>query len=250
MPGAHSTATRRVDGKVAAAERGTLFLDEIGDLAASAQGKLLQLLQSKQYYPLGGSRPIVADIRVIAATNIDLATAVAERRFRDDLFYRLEVLPLRVPTLAERHEDIADLARFFCERTCDRYRLARIRLSRNAIRAAGSAEWPGNVRQLAHAVEAAVIRAAGTGAAAVEAWHLFPDAQDSSTATEHMLSFQEQTRRFQAPVLASGAHRRAACPTPRVRLRAVRGDRRALRARAGRARALSRRRPRPRRIRA
>lgn len=201
LPGAHSTATRRMDGKVAAAESGTLFLDEVGDLSHAAQAKLLQLLQSKQYYPLGSAKPVRAEVRLIAATNIDLQRAVAERRFREDLFYRLQVLPVRVPSLAERREDIADLAAFFCASACERHGLPRLRLSRNAVRAAEAAEWPGNVRQLAHAVEAAVIRAASDGSMQVERTHLFPEAGGSAAESAEPLTFQEATRRFQSRLL-------------------------------------------------
>jgi Nif-specific regulatory protein len=184
---------------VAAAEHGTLFLDEIGELAPAAQAKLLQLLHAKQYYPLGGTRPVTADIRLLAATNADLEAAVRARRFREDLFYRLQVLPLRVPSLAERREDVKELAAYFCAGACERYRLPRITLSREGLRALEAAEWPGNVRQLAHAVEAGVIRAAGVGALRVERAHLFP----GSAAAEgrERLTFQEATRRFQAGLL-------------------------------------------------
>ena len=201
LPGAHSTATRRIEGKVAAAEGGTLFLDEIGELTPTAQAKLLQLLQTKQYYPLGGSRPVRADVRVVAATNTDLNQAVAERRFREDLFYRLQVLPVRVPSLAEQPEDVAELAGFFCRDACERHGFRRLELSPNALRAAESAEWPGNVRQLQHAVEAAVIRAAGEQALRVEAAHLFPPSTTVPAGGDEPLTFQEMTRRFQARVL-------------------------------------------------
>lgn len=200
VPGGHSTAVARIEGKVAAAEHGTLFLDEIGELPPGAQAKLLQLLQSKRYFPLGASQPVAADIRVIAATNVDLQQAVAAHRFREDLFYRLQVLPIRVPRLAERREDIRALSQQFCRAACERHKLPRLELSRNALRAAESAEWPGNVRQLAHAVEAAVIRAAGEEATAVEVRHLFPEAAAAADAGE--LTFQEATRRFQADLLA------------------------------------------------
>ena len=200
MPGAHSTAVRRIEGKVAAAERGTLFLDEIGDLSLTAQAKLLQLLQSRQYYPLGSTRPITADIRLIAATNVDLKTAVAEKRFREDLYYRLEVLPLRIPALAERRSDIHELATFFCNAACTRHGLPRLELSSDAIRAIEVHEWPGNIRQLAHAVEAAVIRATGEGTRTVEYRHIFPGvALDREDVTG--VTFHELTRRFQARVL-------------------------------------------------
>jgi transcriptional regulator with GAF, ATPase, and Fis domain len=200
LPGAHSTAARRLEGKVAAAEHGTLLLDEVADLPPTAQGKLLQLLQSRQYYPLGASRPVQADVRVIAATNTDLQVAVREHRFREDLFYRLQVLPIRVPSLAERREDVGDLAAFFCERACDRHRLPRLTLSRGGLGALQGVTWPGNVRQLAHAVEAAAIRAAGEGALQVERAHLFPETQPAGSP-ETALTFQEATRRFQARLL-------------------------------------------------
>jgi len=201
LAGAHSTATRRMDGKVAAAEGGTLFLDEVGDLSLAAQAKLLQLLQSKQYYPLGSKDPLTADVRVIAATNIDLELAVAERRFREDLFYRLQVLPVRVPSLVERREDITELAAFFCNRACERHSLPRLVLSRNALHAAENAAWPGNVRQLEHAIEAAVIRAASDGSMQVERAHLFPEPGGSAVKEHESLTFQEATRRFQAQLL-------------------------------------------------
>ena len=114
VAGGHSTATRSIPGKVAAAERGTLFLDEVSELTPASQGKLLQLLQSKQYFPLGASETRTADVRVIAATNTDLEAAVKRGRFREDLFYRLQVLPVRVPGLAERRDDIPELAHHFC----------------------------------------------------------------------------------------------------------------------------------------
>jgi Nif-specific regulatory protein len=201
VAGAHSSAMRRSEGKVAAAERGTLFLDEIGDLSLQAQAKLLYLLHAKQYYQLGSAKPVNADVRVIAATNVDLAAAVAERRFREDLLYRLQVVPVRVPTLAERRDDVSDLAAHFCAMACERHALARLTLSRGAIRAAEAAEWPGNVRQLAHAVEAAVIRAAGEGAMQVEPHHLFPHAVGVASPEDARLTFQQATRNFQAGLL-------------------------------------------------
>jgi Nif-specific regulatory protein len=200
LPGAHSTATRKIEGKVESAERGTLFLDEISELSQSAQAKLLNLLQTKEYYPLGGTKVQRANVRVIAATNTDLKEAVAERRFRKDLFYRLQVLPIRVPALAERREDVAFLARAFCVQACARHGLPAMELSPNALHAAESAEWPGNIRELENAVEAAVIRAAGERAKQVGRSHLFPGST-SAPSSEEEFTFQEATRRFQARFL-------------------------------------------------
>jgi Nif-specific regulatory protein len=198
LPGAHSTAARKMDGKVASAEGGTLFLDEIGELQLSAQAKLLQLLQSKEYYPLGGTKPVKADVRIIAATNADLKDLVAKRRFREDLYYRLQVLPIVIPTLAERREDIGDLAEYFCARAVEEHRLPHLRFSLSALRAAMAAEWPGNIRELAHAVEAAVIRASGDMVLEIERHHVFPDKPSSK---EEKLTFQAATRRFQEQML-------------------------------------------------
>lgn len=200
MQGAHSTAHRRIEGKLDAAEHGTLFLDEVSELTLATQAKLLQFLQSRQYYPLGSNKPVASDVRIFAATNAELRAAVQEKRFREDLLYRLEVLPLRVPALRERSEDIPDLVDFFCSRACQAHRFARLRFSPSAIQAALSAEWPGNVRQLAHAVEAAVIRAAGKGSIAVEREHLFPTQTHAPCAREP-LTFQQATRQFQEQLL-------------------------------------------------
>lgn len=199
LPGAHSTATRKLDGKVAAAEHGTLFLDEIGELSPATQAKLLQLLQAKEYFPLGGTKPVRADVRVMAASNIDLERAVTERRFREDLYYRLHVLPVRVPSLAERRQDIAELAVHFCASACQRYNLPRVELSRNALRAIEATEWPGNVRQLMHAIEAAAIRTAGEGMRQVELAAVFPE--NEAVEPPEALTFQEATRQFQLDLL-------------------------------------------------
>ena len=201
VEGAHSTATRRLPGKVEAAERGTLFLDEISELPASAQAKLLQLLQSRTYFPLGATRPKVANIRIIAASNTDLELAVREGRFREDLYYRLHVLLVRVPSLAERRQDIALLAQHFVVLAGQSHQLPQLRISPAALRALENAPWPGNVRQLEHAIEAAVIRATGERADQIELQHVFPEAAAAgggSSDPSPALTFQEATRRFQA----------------------------------------------------
>lgn len=209
-PGAHSTALKRMDGKVAAAQGGTLLLDEVGELAAPAQAKLLQLLQARIYYPLGSARPVRADVRILAATNADLGHAVAEGKFREDLLYRLSVLPIRMPALDERRDDLPELARFFSERAVQRHRLPSVTLSDQLLEALAVADWPGNVRQLAHAVEAATIRAAGAGMLRVERAHIFPSLTQSPALTSLArasrnavpgATFQEATRSFQAELI-------------------------------------------------
>jgi Nif-specific regulatory protein len=200
LPGAHSTATRRIEGKLAAAEGGTLMLDEIGELSPGAQAKLLQFLQSKEYFPLGATKAERADVRVIAATNIDLQQAVAERRFREDLLFRLQVLPIRMPTLAERREDLAELAAYLCTKVCGKHNLGDHELSSSALRAVETAEWRGNVRELEQRILAAAILAAGEGTAQIERRHLFQGELATSDA-ESVRTFQEATRRFQADLL-------------------------------------------------
>jgi Nif-specific regulatory protein len=194
--GAHSTATRRIEGKIAAAENGTLFLDEIGDLHTGAQAKLLQFLQSKTYCALGSTRTVTADTRILAATRFDLEQEVAANRFREDLFYRLQVMTIRVPSLSERVDDIPILARYFCERAFRKHKLPNVELSPGAIRALEAAEWPGNVRQLAYSVERATIRVASERMQRIEASHIFPDHAVSRDSSEP-LTYQSETRRFQ-----------------------------------------------------
>jgi Nif-specific regulatory protein len=201
LPGAHSTASRKMDGKVTAARGGTLFLDEIAELTTMAQAKLLQLLQTREYYPLGSPAPIQADVRIVAATNVDLRKAVAEKRFREDLFYRLQVLPIRVPSLGERREDIPLLAKYFAEVAQRGHKLRRSELSPGAIRALCVADWPGNVRELAHRVEAAAIRASADDAPQIEAAHLGLEAPPSRRSEVESVTFHEGTRRYQRELL-------------------------------------------------
>jgi Nif-specific regulatory protein len=203
MPGAHSTASHRMDGRIAAAEGGTLVLDEITELSVSAQAKLLQVLQAKEYYPLGSSKPRTADVRLIAATNVDLRAAVDEKRFREDLYYRLAVVPIRLPTLGERREDVELLARHFCELAQRRHGLRHVDLSLGALRALRAASFRGNLRELGHLVEAGTIRAAAQDVAQVEAAHLFGLPEVVSRTESAPLTFQEETRRFQADLLRS-----------------------------------------------
>jgi Nif-specific regulatory protein len=200
LPGSHSTATHKIDGKVASAQGGTLVLDEVAELPDKAQAKLLQLIQSRQYFPLGATKPLAADVRVIAATNIDLQAAVAARRFREDLYYRLLVLPIRVPALAERRDDVPLLAERFVQAAAERYRLPVLPLSPAATRALQVAEWPGNVRQLEHVMQAALIRATGLAAQQIERTHVFPDTP-AGARLEQAETFQDATRRFQASLV-------------------------------------------------
>lgn len=203
--GGHSTATQRMPGKVQAAQGGTLFLDEIAELSSAAQAKLLQLLQSRTYYPLGASTPERADVRVISATNADLEVLVAERRFRQDLYYRLHVLPIRIPALTERREDIPLLVEHLAAAICQRHGFPSMSVSRSVLVACQEAPWPGNVRELAHAVEAALIRARGDGESAVRSEHFSP--ARTPRGRGEIESLQEAMRRFQRQYLAEALAR-------------------------------------------
>lgn len=197
--GGHSTANRAVPGKLAKAEGGTLLLDEIAELSLGSQAKLLQLLQSGKYYPLGAADPVTANVRIMSATNVELGDAVSERRFREDLFYRLHVMPIRMPSLAERREDIDLLLGHFLGQAVTRHQLTPMSVSAAAQLACREATWPGNLRQLGNAVEAAVIRAHGERCLQLEAHHMFPER--AAEETSGSVGFQEATRSFQRRLL-------------------------------------------------
>ncbi len=155
--GAFTGAVRRHLGKFEQADGGTLFLDEIGEIDLSMQVKLLRVLESGELQRVGGSDTVRVDVRVITATNRDLQAEVAERRFREDLYYRLNVLALRVPALEERRDDIPLLVGHFLRRVAAREGRPTPRITRETVSALQAASWPGNVRQLEHCVERAFV---------------------------------------------------------------------------------------------
>ncbi len=150
--GAFTGAVRDRAGRFELADGGTLFLDEIGDLALGLQAKILRFLQEHTFERVGDTRTRRVDVRVIAATHVDLIRAVAERKFREDLYYRLRVVPIEIPPLRERREDLELLVRFFLERI-GRERGRSLRLAPSASRAMLTYRWPGNVRELQNALE-------------------------------------------------------------------------------------------------
>lgn len=146
--GAFSNAVIDRDGLVRAAHNGTLFLDEIGELPLAAQAKLLRFLENGEILPLGYDQPIKADVRIIAATNCDLEKRVKIGRFRADLFYRLQVVPMEIPPLRERAGDIGLLIEHFVEMAAQQHGLQPVSFDMDAIKALKSYPWPGNVREL------------------------------------------------------------------------------------------------------
>ena len=159
--GAFTGANSKKIGKFELADRGTLFLDEIGDMSLKTQAKILRVLQEKQFQRVGGSRTLVVDVRVIAATNKDLETEIARGLFREDLYYRLNVVPLEVPPLRERREDIPMLMNvFFAELARKNRRGAPKSIAPEALELLRQYNWPGNVRELKNLVERLDIMAA------------------------------------------------------------------------------------------
>jgi DNA-binding NtrC family response regulator len=159
--GAFTGAHQLKKGKMELSHGGTIFLDEVGDISAEIQTKLLRFLQEREFERVGGIKPVRVDVKVIAATNRDLDEAVKEGRFRADLFYRLNVIPISLPPLRERREDIADLAHFFMRRFSLETKKHFSEISQEALDKLLAYDWPGNVRELANIVERAVVLGAG-----------------------------------------------------------------------------------------
>ena len=167
--GAFTGANKTQEGKFEAANGGTLFLDEIGDLPIELQAKLLRVIQDRMVERLGSNKSLEVDVRIVAATNRDLASQVASGKFREDLYYRLAVFPIAIPPLRERMDDVVPLAELFLERYGQTMGRVGLTLSEAAKSAMSSHAWPGNVRELENAVQRALLMADGT---TVEPEHL------------------------------------------------------------------------------
>jgi len=160
--GAFTGALARKEGRFELADGGTLLLDEAGDLSSATQAKLLRVLQDGEFERLGGTKTLKADVRLVAATNQDLALLVKERRFREDLYYRLNVITIEIPPLRERPEDIPLLAQHFLRLYAARNHRSLDGFTEATLARLRAYPWPGNVRELEHALERAVILARGT----------------------------------------------------------------------------------------
>jgi two-component system nitrogen regulation response regulator NtrX len=161
MKGSFTGATADRAGKFEQANNGTLFLDEIGDMSLAAQAKVLRVLQDNVITRIGGARPISVDVRVITATNKNLETEIAAGRFREDLYYRLNVVPIHVPPLREHREDIPALVDYFIAVLSEREGIPPRRMTEGALERLKSLDWPGNVRELRNTVERLLILASG-----------------------------------------------------------------------------------------
>ncbi len=156
VKGAFTGAVQHRTGRFEQAHRGTLFLDEIGDMPMEMQAKLLRVLQEREFQKVGSSDTVKVDVRMIAATNVDLVKRVEEGRFREDLYYRLNVVPVRIPPLRDRPKDIPLLVHHFLEKVCRQEEIPTRRVTPETLDRLCSFHWPGNVRQLENAIEMAI----------------------------------------------------------------------------------------------
>lgn len=200
VKGAFTGAHKDRVGRFESAHGGTLFLDEIGDISLETQIKLLRVLQTRQFEPVGGARTVQVDVRLIAATHQDLKRLIAEGKFREDLFYRLNVISIVLPTLAERKEDIHELSLHFLKRSSQRLGKPITQIDDDALDALKRYSWPGNIRELENVLERAVVLAEGESITLhdlpreVLEWRSFPVKPSSS-------------RSFTEPKSSSGIHR-------------------------------------------
>ncbi|MGA7410482.1 MAG: sigma-54 dependent transcriptional regulator [Bryobacteraceae bacterium] len=201
--GAYTDASAAGAGLLDVASGGSLFLDEVNSLSLASQSKLLRVLQDREYRPLGSQRVVKANVRIIAATNKPLAERVSAREFRADLYYRLNVLVLRLPSLAERRSDIPVLARHFLTRYSKDYRKPAPKLSAEAVRRLTEYPWPGNVRELESAVQRAVVLSDASVLDALS-FDLSPGEAQSPTALKgSSLPIEDAVYEFEREYLAS-----------------------------------------------
>ncbi len=205
VQGAFTGADRARRGLFEEAHKGTLFLDEIGDISPGLQVRLLRVLQEQEVRPVGANVGRKVDVRIIAATHRDLATLVREGTFRDDLYFRLNVLPLTVPPLHNRREDIPELTAYFVERYCQKAGRPVPHITAEALRVLGQAQWPGNVRELRNVIERSLTLAADTEVLDAEDIQLDQGSRDVGpplfAQMRDLVSMEELERRYLAYVL-------------------------------------------------
>jgi DNA-binding NtrC family response regulator len=211
--GAHHTKR----GRIEAAAGGTLFLDEIAELAPALQAKLLRVLQEREFERVGGTRTIVADVRVVAATHADLPAAMAAGLFREDLYYRVNVVAIEAPPLRARPEDTAVLLDYFLERYSAEARRPGLQLDDDARRLLVRYGWPGNVRELSNVIERAVVLAAGARIGVDDLPEEIRDAAPAGLDSPE-LGYHEAVRRAKRSILAAALRRTAGHQTRAARL--------------------------------
>ena len=217
--GAFTGATERRIGRFELAHTGTLFLDEVGDLGAEAQAKLLRAIEAHEIERVGGGRPIKVDVRILAATNKDLARAVADGSFREDLFFRLNVIPIQLPPLRDRPGDVPALVEHFAARHRSRSGMPLITWTGEAIGALATYPWPGNVRELANVVERLAILHAGRAISVAALREVLPLPRsvsgeplalpdpDLMTVTDETLPLSDALDRYERQLIAAALAR-------------------------------------------
>ncbi len=201
--GAFTGAVGRKIGRFEAAHGGTLFLDEVGEVPTSLQARLLRALQERRFERVGGTRAIEVDVRVIAATNRDLEAAIRDGTFREDLFYRLNVLQYELPPLRERREDVQLLARHFVRRQGERLHRPGVGIDPAVLRALAAYDWPGNVRQLSNTVERALVLGDGEMIRPEDLPdEMLTDLDDELPLSDYQTAINETKRRLLATALA------------------------------------------------
>ena len=196
--GAFTGAVGLRRGRIEIADRGTLFLDEIGDLGLALQPKLLRVLQERTFERLGSSTPVNVNLRVICATNRNLGEMIQQGKFREDLYYRLNVVELHLPPLRERRDDIPVLAYCFLERFASQFGKKVKRFSRLSLQAMEEYNWPGNVRELENVVQRVVVL---SETETVEVWQLPPAVRSGYEEPQPELTYEEEVRRFKRRLL-------------------------------------------------
>ncbi|MEK7337160.1 MAG: sigma-54 dependent transcriptional regulator, partial [Nitrospirota bacterium] len=212
MKGSFTGATVNKRGLFEEADGGTIFLDEIADTTSTFQAKLLRVLQEGEVKRVGGNQPIKVDVRVVSATNKDLSESVKAKTFRQDLYYRLAVLPLSLPPLRERREDIPLLVEHFVVASCKRHRQSPRTVSSDVMQALSEAAWPGNVRELQHYIERAVVTTTGPDLTCgdIVALGSKPPEEGLRTVVRDAVSLTERTRIVEALGKTGGNRLRAA----------------------------------------
>jgi len=188
--GAFTGASARKIGRFQIAQHSTLFMDEIGELPLNTQAKLLQVLQEGVFERVGGTEPIHTDVRIVAATNLDLHALVAENRFREDLFYRLNIFPIHVPPLRERAEDIPVLGKYFIMCLCGKLDRARPNLQPDATDMLMRYSWPGNVRELQNFIERIIILRSGQNVTSADIQSILNVGGDIQADDMHMVDVE------------------------------------------------------------
>ncbi len=166
VKGSFTGAINDSPGYFGVANKGTLFLDEVGELPLATQARLLRVLETGEYIPVGATEVRKTDVRIVAATNVNIRKAISEGRFREDLYYRLNSIPIQMPSLRERGEDIVLLFRLFAMQTAEKYRMERIQLTGEAKQMLMRYKWPGNIRQLKSVTEQLSVT--------LFSWRMFP----------------------------------------------------------------------------